>query len=61
MERDKIMVNFDVVSLFMKVPVDDALQAISVLLGGGDDTRTTIPICSHIREPRDKYYNCTSL
>ena len=40
------MISFDVVSLFTKVPVDDALQAIYTLLTQDDilEERTTIPV-----------------
>ena len=47
-------VSFDVISLFTRVPLDDALQAISSLLTNDDilEERTCIPadeICSHIK------------
>ena len=40
------MVSFDVVSLFTNIPVEDALQAISMLLTQDDDLEecTTIPV-----------------
>ena len=52
-EDGTTMISFDVVSLFTKVPIDDALQAISSLLTNDNtlEERTCIPaneICSLI-------------
>lgn len=45
LEEDDILVSFDVVSLFTKVPIDKALKVISQCLLGDDDllVRTPIP------------------
>ena len=45
-QHGEMMISFDVVSLFTKVPVDDALQAISTLLTQDVplNERTTIPV-----------------